>query len=150
MARPAWYSQLLWEGPYSVAMVNGDRKMIPDFPGCYAFTTHPGALSPGKVVYVGESRASLATRLPVYLVDWRVPKLSESHKGKGFVLEARQQRGDNGVFIHWVRYGGAPWQVSQLEASLIDYLKPSCNDRDEEVRHGLLDHTERLDRRALL
>jgi len=150
MAQPAWYSQLKWEGPYSIAAINQDRKIIPDFPGCYAFTTHPGPLLPSKVLYIGESKASLARRLTVYLVDWRVPKISESHKGKGFVLEARQQKGDHGVYLRWVQYGGAAWQVSQLEASLIEYLCPDGNDRDEELRHGVLGDWERLDPSTLL
>jgi hypothetical protein len=49
-----------------------------------------------------------------------------------------------------VQYGGAPWQVSQLEASLIEYLDPMANDRDEEVRHGVLGDWETVDPRTLL
>lgn len=35
------------------------------------------------------------------------------------------------------------------EASLIHYLNPAANDRDEEQRHGLLGDGERLDRTYL-
>jgi hypothetical protein len=142
----------MWEGPYTVAEVNGDRSVIADFPGCYAFTIHPGALQPRRVLYVGETKQPLRDRIAAYLVDWRIPKPqgTKDHKGKGFVLEARQKNQDAGVYLHWVRYGGADWQRHQLEASLIDYLKPECNDRDEDTRWGLLDRDHLLDPQALL
>lgn len=155
MARPAWYSQLMWEGPYKVSEVapRGSRTLIPDFPGgCYVFTIHPGALQPNRVLYVGETEQPLRKRISAYLVNWRIPKSKDSkeHKGKGFVLEARKKNGDEGVYLHWVRYGGADWQRRQLEASLIEYLKPECNDRDEEIRWGLLDQDQLLDPKTLL
>lgn len=148
-ALPKWYAQLKWSSPATLAAVNLNRGAIPDFPGCYVFTLDPGPLLPRKVLYVGEAKTSLAQRLPVYLVDWTKPKASESHKGKGFVLEQRKLRGDHGVFLRWVEYGGAPSDVSLLESSLIDYLEPQCNDRDESVRHGVLGGWERLDARLL-
>ena len=39
--------------------------------------------------------------------------------------------------------------MSQLETSLIEYLNPHGNDRDEELRHGVLGDWERLDPRTL-
>ena len=148
-ARPQWYAQLQWSQPRTVADLNLDRGVIPDFPGCYAFTVGPGPLLPNQVLYVGEAKTSLRRRTANYLVDWTVPKASENHKGKGFVLEARARHTDYGVYLRWVEYGGAGPDVSLLESSLIDYLAPQCNDRDESVRHGVLGDWERLDPRLL-
>jgi hypothetical protein len=130
-------------------VLNLDRKVIPDFPGCYVFTEDTGPLRPSGVLYVGEAKTSLARRLPVYLVDFRIPKMGKDHKGKGFILEARSIRSDYGVYVRWALYGGAGSDVSLLESSLIEYLQPSCNDRDESVRHGVLGDWERLDPRLV-
>ena len=132
-ALPKWYAQLKWSAPITLAALNLNRRVIPDFPRHYAFTLDPGPLLPGGVFYVGEAKTSLARRLPVYLVDWTQPKASESHKGKGFILRLRKNRGDHGVFLRWVEYGGAGPDVSLLESSLIDFLEPRYNDRDESV-----------------
>jgi hypothetical protein len=149
MAAPDWYRQLAWSKPISIAALNVDRAVIPNFPGCYVFTEESGPLRPGGVLYVGEAKTALATRLPVYLVDFRIPKTGKDHKGKGFILEARSLRTDYGVFVRWVLYGGAGPDISLLESSLIDYLRPSCNDRDESARHGVLSDRDRLDPRLL-
>ena len=49
------------------------------------------------------------------------------HKGRAFIFDARHQRGDGHVFLRWTIYG----DPTQLEASLIEFLMPACNDRDE-------------------
>ena len=151
MAQPNWFAQLKWAPPLSVAALNQDRSAIPDFPGCYAFTLGVGPLLPRQVLYIGEAKTSLRLRLPVYLIDWTrpLPPGTPSHKGKGFLLQERQQRGDFGVYVRWVEYGGGAADISLLESSLIDYLLPLYNDRDESARHGVLGDWERLDPRLL-
>jgi excinuclease UvrABC nuclease subunit len=147
---PSWFTQLKWSGPYSIATVNAMRAVIPEFTGCYAFTTGAAPLSPGRVLYVGEAaEQSLRRRLAVYLIDYSVPKVHESHKGKGFVLEARKRFGDHAVHVRWVEYGASPADIHILEASLISYLNPAANDRQEEHRHPVLGDDERLDRRLI-
>ena len=145
MAVPAWYEQLKWSGPVSVAVLNQQRS-LPDFSGVYAFTTDAGPLLPRRVLYLGKAK-NLSQRVPSYLVDWRRPKAVERHKGKGFVLEARAQRGDHGVFVQWVEYGG---DISELEASLILYLRPQCNDAEPGERTPILGDEDRLDPRLLM
>ena len=147
---PSWFTQLKWRGPYSVATLNATRVVIPEFTGCYAFTMGVAPLSPGRVLYVGEAaNQSLRRRLAVYLVDYSVRKAHESHKGKGFVLQARKRAGDHAVHVRWVEYGASPADIHILEASLISYLNPSANDRQEEHRHPVLGDDERLDRRLI-
>jgi hypothetical protein len=140
----------VWAGRLNVTALNENRRQIPDCTGCYAFTVGKVPLAPGRVLYVGEAaRQSLRDRLANYLVDFRVAKQREGHKGKGFVLEARHRSGDHGVFVTWVEYGASPDEIHSLEASLIHYLNPSANDRVEEYRHPLLADRERLDSRLL-
>jgi hypothetical protein len=153
---PKWFQQLKWTSPPpNVAVLNQNRGIIPDFPGCYAFTTHNAPLSPGRVLYVGEAARSLRQRLPAYLIDFRKPKITPTtpgrrdHKGRGFVLEARHIHGDQGVYVQWVEYGGAPSDIHILEASLMEFLQPDCNDRDEAARHPTLGDWELLDPRAI-
>ena len=148
-ALPAWYVQLQWSVPINVAALNLNRNVIPDFPGCYVFTPEQRALLPGQVFYVGESKVSLRNRLPVYLVDWTQPKTGPEHKGKAFILAERKKRGDYGVYVRWVEYGGAGPDISLLESSLIDLLEPMYNDRDEYARHGGLGPWESLDPQLL-
>jgi len=145
---PAWFRQLKWSAPVNVANLNLDRKKIPDFPGCYAFTIGMINLIPDQVLYVGEGK-SLRNRIPAYLVVITKSKAKEGHKGKGFVLEARDKHNDYSVFVRWVEYGGSDHDRYELEASLIGYLRPGANDRDEEARHGALGDWERLDPRLL-
>jgi hypothetical protein len=144
-ALPPWFTQLHWSSPTNIASVNVDRSIIPDFPGCYAFTEHNAALIPGRVLYIGQARYSLLKRLRNYLIDIQTPKKTEGHKGKGFVLEARSAIGDQGVYVRWVEYGGNKGDLDILEASLIHFLNPGANDRAEDERHPLLDDNERLD-----
>ena len=148
MDQPAWFQQLKWGGGISVAALNENRKQIPDFTGCYAFTVGKLQIAPGRVLYVGEAAGQpLRKRLAVYLVDYRRSKTSgsRSHKGQGFVLEARHRSGDHGIYVHWVEYGGSESDIHILEASLINYLNPGANDRIEEYRHPVLGKRERLD-----
>jgi hypothetical protein len=149
--QPRWYGQLTWSTPISVAVLNTDRKAIPDFSGCYVFTLGNGPMLPNQVLYVGEAKVSLRQRLPVYLVDWTnpLPAGTKMHKGKAFILAERKRVGDQGVYVRWVEYGGGPADISLLESSLIDFLQPLYNDRDEYARHGALGDWERLDRRLL-
>lgn len=150
MDQPSWFQQLKWSGGVHVAALNESRKQIPDFTGCYVFTVGKVPISPGRVLYVGEAaEQSLRGRLASYLVDFRQPKAREGHKGKGFVLEARHLSGDHGVFVSWVEYGASPADIHRLEASLIHYLNPGANDRDEDVLHPPLGDKERLDRRLI-
>jgi len=147
---PSWFKQLRWSRPCSVAVLNANRAVIPQFTGCYAFTIGAPLLAPGQVLYIGEAADQpLRKRLAVYLVDFSVPKAHESHKGKSFVLEARKRFGDRGIYVRWVEYGADPAGVHILEASLINYLNPRANDRIEEYRHPLLGDDERLDRRLI-
>jgi hypothetical protein len=135
-----------------VAALNGNRALIPDFTGCYVFTVGRVPVAPGRVLYVGEAAGqSLRDRLASYLVDFRTgsrPK-GPTHKGKGFVLEARHRSGDHGVHVSWVEYGASAAEIHTLEASLIHYLNPLANDRVEEYRHPLLGDDERLDARLI-
>ena len=73
----------------------------------------------------------------------------EGHKGKGFVLEARAARGDNGVYVRWFMFGGNHADLDMLEASLINYLNPLANDRDDDTRHPVLTRRDQLDSRLL-
>jgi hypothetical protein len=157
---PSWFTQLKWSAPTHVAALNDDRKRIPDFTGCYVFTVGLVPIVPGRVLYVGEAAGqSLRSRLSAYLVDFRAPRSvparsgsaaeRRSHKGKGFILEARQLHGDHGIFVSWIEYGANAENIHILEASLICYLNPGANDRIEEYRHPLLGDRERLDRRLL-
>jgi excinuclease UvrABC nuclease subunit len=141
---PVWYSQLRWSGPLSVAKIQEDRDIIPTLPGCYVFTVDPGPLVVGRSLYVGMASASLRKRVASYLVDFRRYKKAESHKGKGFVLEARHDRGDHGVYLRWIVYGGSKEDISILEANLIHLLEPEANDRDEDAHHPLFSHKESL------
>jgi len=158
MEQPTWFRQLKWSDPTHVASLNVDRKQIPDFTGCYAFTVGPVPLAPGGVLYVGEAAGqSLRDRLANYLVDFRKGApgqaagqgAKKAHKGKGFVLEIRAQRGDAGVYVRWVEYGASEQDIHILEASLIHYLNPAANDRVEEYRHPVLGERERLNRDLL-
>jgi hypothetical protein len=49
---PAWYNQLTWSVPMSVALVRSRiqarQNPIPPRPGCYVFTGAPDALVPGR------------------------------------------------------------------------------------------------------
>lgn len=152
MDQPAWFQQIKWRGRVHVDALNRDRKQIPDVTGCYAFTVGKVPIAPGRVLYVGEAAGqSLRDRLVSYLVDFRSgsqPK-SKQHKGKGFVLEARHKSGDHGVFVSWVEYGASPSEIHILEASLIHYLNPGANDREEDARHPTLGHRDRLDSRLM-
>lgn len=150
MSGPTWFNQLRWLGGIHVAAINQDRRQVPDFTGCYVFTVGRVPVSPGRVLYVGEAaRQSLRERLANYLVDIGQPKKSESHKGKGFILEARHRSGDHGVYVSWVEYGASPAEIHILEASLIHFLNPSANDRVEESRHPILGDHDRLDARLI-
>jgi len=144
-AIPNWFQQLKWSVPLAnVAVVNNDRSIIPDFPGCYVFMEFAEAPRPGRVLYLGQASISLRQRLAAYLVDIRTSKATERHKGKGFVLEARQARTDQGVYLQWVEYGGNKHDIDILEASLINYLNPAANDREDDTRHPLLGIRDRL------
>ena len=144
MKAPAWFAQLKWSRRVSVSALNQDRSLIPDFTGCYVFTVGQAPIAPGRVLYVGEAASqTLRRRLANYLVDYRQPKQREGHKGKGFILEAREQAGDHGVHVSWVEYGASPDDIHILEASLIHFLNPAANDRVEEARHPLLGDQER-------
>lgn len=143
-AIPAWFQQLKWSAAANVAVVNQHRAIIPDFPGCYVFMDFSGAPQPGRVLYVGQASTSLRQRLSNYLVDIQAPKSREPHKGKGFVLEVRHQHGDQGVYVQWVEFGGNGPDIDILEASLINYLNPAANDREDDRRHPLLAIKDRL------
>jgi hypothetical protein len=52
---PEWFSQLNWSKAIHVAALNTDRRKIPDFTGCYAFTVGDIPLSPNRVLYIGEA-----------------------------------------------------------------------------------------------
>ena len=152
MDQPAWFQQLKWAGRVHVGALNENRKQIPDFTGCYVFTVGKVPIAPGRVLYVGEAaEQSLRDRLANYLVDFRSgpAPTSKQHKGKGFILEARDRSGDQGVYVSWVEYGASPGHIHILEASLIHYLNPGANDREEDVRHPTLGDRERLDRRLI-
>jgi hypothetical protein len=152
MDQPAWFQQLKWCGRVHVDALNGNRKQIPDFTGCYVFTEGKVPIAPGRVLYVGEAAGqSLRDRLANYLVDFRrgTAPQGRGHKGKGFILEARHRSGDHGVFVSWVEYGASPSEIHILEASLIHYLNPAANDRVEEYRHPVLADRARLDPRLI-
>ncbi len=150
MSDPSWFKQLKWLGGVHVAAINEDRSQIPDFTGCYAFTVGKVSIAPGRVLYVGEAAGqTLRARLANYLVDFSQKKQGKGHKGKGFILEARQRSGEHGVYVSWVEYGASPAEIHVLEASLIHYLNPSANDRVEEYRHPILGNRERLDKRLI-
>ena len=152
MATPAWFGQLKWSRAVNVAALNTNRSQIPDFTGCYAFTIGRVAVAPGRVLYIGEAAGqSLRSRLCNYLIDYRnLPApTGKQHKGKAFILEARDNVGDQGVYVRWVEYGGSEEDIHILEASIIHYLNPGANDRMEENRHALLGDDERLDKRLI-
>lgn len=141
---PSWFQQLKWSVVANVAAMNKARSSIPDFPGCYVFMEFAEAPRPGHVLYVGQASTSLRQRLAIYLVDVRTQKAKERHKGKAFVLEARHIHSDQGVYLQWVEYGGNKHDIDILEASLINYLNPAANDREDDARHPLLGFSDRL------
>jgi hypothetical protein len=124
MAQPLWYTQTHFNSPRPVSGIKAARD-IPDLPGCYVFTETRGALTPGRVLYVGKA-FSLKTRVRGYLVDYMKTKATK-HKGRAFIFEYRDDHGDRNLYLRWAIYG----DPGELEASLIDYLRPDCNDRDE-------------------
>ena len=121
---PLWYTQLHFNAPRPIPLVKLARD-IPDRPGCYVFTSSAGPLRPGEVLYVGKA-LSLRSRLRGYLVDYMTTAPTK-HKGRAFLFEYRHDRGDRNLYLRWTIYG----DPRQLEASLIDYLEPMFNDRDE-------------------
>ncbi|WP_296650300.1 hypothetical protein [Paraburkholderia sp.] len=141
---PDWFQQLEWSKMANVAVVNNDRGIIPDFPGCYVFMEFAETPRPGRVLYVGQASTSLRQRLASYLVSIRTTKTKARHKGKSFVLEARHTHTDQGVYLQWVEYGGNKHDIDILEASLINYLNPAANDREDDTRHPLLGSRDRL------
>jgi hypothetical protein len=122
--QPLWYTQVQFTHARPVPIVRVARD-IPDKPGCYVFTSNSGKLVPGQVIYVGKA-LSLRARVQGYLVDYMKTKPT-NHKGRAFIFEYRHDHGEANLFLRWTIYG----DPSQLEASLIDHLRPQCNDRDE-------------------
>ncbi len=146
MSLPAWFAQLAWNGPYTVQHLNnGNRDAIPRAPGCYVFTSTPGEARPTQTLYVGQA-VDLRRRLPSYLIDYTRPKQRETHKGKSFLLEHRSQNGDHGLFVRWAEYAG---DLNILEASLMNFLNPMFNSRDDDTFHPLFDDDELLDPRLI-
>jgi len=121
---PLWYTQVQFTVARPVPLVKL-AKDIPDLPGCYVFTSSPAPLVPGAVLYVGKA-LSLKKRVRGYLVDY-MKTAPTKHKGRAFLFEYRHDHGDKNLFLRWTLYG----DPNQLEASLIDYLNPDFNDRDE-------------------
>ncbi len=121
---PLWYTQVHFNAARAIPLVKtaGD---IPDRPGCYVFTANDGPLVPGEVLYVGKA-LRLKSRVRGYLVDY-MKTAPTKHKGRAFLFEFRHLHGDKALFLRWTVYG----DPSQLEASLIDHLRPQLNDRDE-------------------
>jgi excinuclease UvrABC nuclease subunit len=124
-SKPLWYTQVQFTPARPVPIVRIARD-IPDKPGCYVFTSDGGPLVPGNVIYVGKA-LSLRQRVRGYLVDY-MKTAPTRHKGRAFIFEYRHDRGERNLFLRWTIYG----DPLQLEASLIDYLEPMCNDRDEQ------------------
>ena len=139
MTAPLWYTQVQFTPARPVPIVRIARD-IPDKPGCYVFTSDPGPLVPERVLYVGKA-LSLRTRVRGYLVDF-MKAAPTRHKGRAFIFEYRHDRGENHLYLRWTVYG----DPSQLEASLIDHLRPQYNDRDE---GDPFSDDEALDRRYL-
>ena len=121
---PLWYSQVKFSSAQPISMIDVGRD-IPDLPGCYVFTDSAGPLVPGKVLYVGRA-LSLKKRVRGYLVDY-MKTAPTKHKGRAFIFEYREDHHDWNLFLRWAIYG----DPTELEASLIDHLRPLCNDRDE-------------------
>jgi hypothetical protein len=154
--QPRWFGQLTWSPAKCISDVRLTVKDIPDYPGCYAFTRDPGPLLPHQVIYVGKTE-SLRDRVPCYFLDWTTSKQftpnketgRKRHKGMILVSGVRQERTDKGVYVRWFVYGGAPEDLSRLEASLISLLEPECNVADEELKFGAFDARETLDSRLI-
>jgi len=121
---PLWFSQVQFNAPRPIPLVKLAND-IPDRPGCYVFTSSPAPLTPGEVLYVGKA-LRLRSRVRGYLVDY-MKTAPTKHKGRAFLFEYRHDRGDRRLYLRWTIYG----DPTQLEASLIDYLEPTFNDRDE-------------------
>ena len=124
MPPPLWFTQVQFSPARPVPIVRAARD-IPDKPGCYVFTTDPGPLIPERVLYVGKA-LSLRSRIRGYLVDY-MKTAPTRHKGRAFIFEYRHDHGEKNLYLRWTIYG----DPIQLEASLIDHLRPQCNDRDE-------------------
>lgn len=140
---PLWYPQLTWSIPISVAILRSrmrEQNPIPSRPGCYAFTSTPGPLVPGQVLYVGKA-IDLKTRIRGYLVDY-METAATKHKGRAFIFEYRDRHTNARIYVRWAIYG----DPTGLEGGLIDYLEPQMNDRIEEVE---LADDERLDPKLL-
>jgi hypothetical protein len=122
--RPRWFDQVQFTAPRPIPLVKLAND-IPDRPGCCVFTASPAPLARGAGLYVGRA-LSLRRRVGGYFVNYMTTAPTK-HKGRAFLFEYRYHRGDDQLFLRWTIYG----DPTQLEASLIDHLEPTFNDRDE-------------------
>ena len=145
VAEPRWYRQLRWSEPVTLNSLRIDDGAVPTEPGLYAFNIGRASLVPGRVRYIGEA-GNLRKRLRSYTINYWTAKNIDRHKGRLFLFHA-DAANPYKLYVRWVIYGG---HRNELEASLIAYLQPSYNTRDEEARHGMLDDRETLDPRFLM
>lgn len=149
---PDWFGQLKWSRPSNIAQVVADRSMLPVRPGIYVFSEFCTAPEPGRVLYVGMTKQPLRARLRPYIKDYKNSKPSgrkNEHLGKLFIWDARENRGDHGIYLQWIEYYANVELRARLEASLIHYLNPSCNARDDDEDHALLGDEELLEAETL-
>ena len=141
---PRWYTQISWSDPITLERLRLSGESISEQPGVYLFHVDKIKPSPGRVRYVGEAK-NLKKRLRAYAIDYMIAKNYDNHRGRLFIFSAHRSYPYR-LYVRWAVYGG---HRNELEASLIHYLQPWYNTRDEEARHGVLADDERLDPRYL-
>ena len=116
---PFWPQALKFSYPQNIGSFSVDQ--ILPLPGLYAFTTTPGALRYGNVLYIGKTDTSLRNRIGGYLNG------RHRHKGALFLYNYRRRNGTKDMFVLWA-YWDRP---VDFEGDLIKDLVPAFNSRRE-------------------
>ena len=133
--RPLWQQYITWSTAQSLAELVPNRKLIPEFPGFYAFNEDVGEIRPGSVFYVGETGRSggLRARLSPYLTpnpDMVVP----GHKGGALICHYRADvKSDHDIFLRWAPLEIDKEERREIEAAMIQFYTPLFNTRDREA-----------------
>jgi hypothetical protein len=125
--RPRWFGQLRWSPAHAIATI--EARSIPEGAGIYVFTSSPGPLSRGTVLYVGKADGAIQTlrrRIGTYLSRFRGGKATR-HGGKEDLADFVSSEGAGRVFVRWA----GCVMARDVEGGLIDMFEPTFNRRDE-------------------
>ena len=139
MRKADWMQWVRWEPAFPAPTLVKDMKLIPEWPGFYAFTEDPAPLRRYHVLYIGETgmNGGLRARLRTYLrPDPRTTKVR--HKGALFILHRRLQNIDeraanpsstNMIYVRW-----APMNIDRtarrnIETAMMQYYVCHYNQR---------------------